>query len=78
MISIHASLRGYNLPKRGWFKPCVYCEAITSHTIDINDKYKVYICHECKKKKTKNEINFDFKNYNRSLMYKNLFNNAIN
>ena len=51
MISIHASLRGYNLPKRGWLKPCVYCEAITGQTIDLNEKYKIYICPACKKKK---------------------------
>ena len=50
MISIHASLRGYNLPKRGWLKPCVYCEAITGQTIDLNEKYKIYICPSCKKK----------------------------
>ena len=74
MISIHASLRGYNLPKRGWLKPCVYCEAITGQTIGLNEKYKIYICPACKKKKTDNDIKFDFRRYHFRGNY-NIFNN---
>ena len=56
MISIHASLYGYNLPKRGWLKPCVYCECITSNVLKLDSTYQLYICPECKKKYNYDDI----------------------
>ena len=44
--------KNYNLPYYGWIKVCVTCNKPTSSFIIENhrfNKYKIYICHECKK-----------------------------
>lgn len=51
-ISTFDEKKNDNLPPEGWFKICSKCKDITSKYIIYNyysNKYKIYICNDCKK-----------------------------